>query len=379
MKTRRLLTASALAVCAFQIPAHLDAAPFQYTVTDLGLAGQVRGYATGINASGQVVGYVSPDTRVRVIQNNYQSIVWTLASPSVLNGLGGTDNVAYAINDSGQVTGYDRIAGDTGSTFHAVRVTGGIVQDLGTLGGTFSNGNAINASGQIAGSSYTAGDNATHAVRWTGTVATDLGTLGGVNSYGRGINASGQVAGYSSLFGSSYTHAVRWIGTTAADLGTLGGLYSYGYGINASGQVVGASAITDNSATHATLWTGTTALDLGTLGELHSVAYDINFLGDILGAATSGFTVYRPFLYTSGTMYDLMSLLAPGSGVTDIQIDENGGNSLNDSRQIAATGVFAGERHIIRLTPVAVPEPTASLLTLGAGTMWVFRRKRAAV
>ena len=57
LKTHRLLAACAVALCAFQIPTRLHAAGIQYTVTDLGLFGQVRGIASGINASGQVVGW----------------------------------------------------------------------------------------------------------------------------------------------------------------------------------------------------------------------------------------------------------------------------------------------------------------------------------
>ena len=53
------------------------------------------------------------------------------------------------------------------------------MQDLGTLGGTYSGGFAINASGQVTGYADTAGDGLYHAFLWDGTTMQDLGTLGG--------------------------------------------------------------------------------------------------------------------------------------------------------------------------------------------------------
>src|SRR5215469_11960412 len=70
------------------------------------------------------------------------------------------------------------------------------VTDLGTLGGEQSNGFAINASGQVTG--WDDGANtADHAFLYSNGAMQDLGTLGGAASQGAGINASGQVTGVS--------------------------------------------------------------------------------------------------------------------------------------------------------------------------------------
>jgi probable HAF family extracellular repeat protein len=92
-----------------------------------------------------------------------------------LGTLGGTQSAAYAINDSGQITGWSDLAGDL--THHAFLYTGtpgrgGVMHDLGTLGGTISRAYAINARGQVLGVSTTeAGE--FHAFLYTGTPGVD--------------------------------------------------------------------------------------------------------------------------------------------------------------------------------------------------------------
>ena len=81
-----------------------------------------------------------------------------------------------------------------GATARSSSVT---VTDLGTLGGTSSQAVAVNNSGQVVGYSKIAG-NETHAFSWTkkgGMV--DLGTLGGTSSRAAAVNSGGQVVGYS--------------------------------------------------------------------------------------------------------------------------------------------------------------------------------------
>jgi probable HAF family extracellular repeat protein len=92
-----------------------------------------------------------------------------------LGTLGGRQSAAYAINDSGQTTGWSDLAGDL--THHAFLYTGtpgssGVMHDLGTLGGTISRVYAINARGQVLGVSTTeAGE--FHAFLYTGTPGVD--------------------------------------------------------------------------------------------------------------------------------------------------------------------------------------------------------------
>ena len=74
-----------------------------------------------------------------------------------LGTLGGTESRAYGVNSMGDVTGSYLTVGGNERAFvwHDAngnsQVDGGEMQDIGTLGGTQSGGYAINDSGQVTG------------------------------------------------------------------------------------------------------------------------------------------------------------------------------------------------------------------------------------
>ncbi len=162
--------------------------------------------------------------------------------------------------------------------------------DLGTLGGDWSIAYAINASGQVTGWAETPSGEG-HAFLYDRTTMRDLGTLGAYPSLGAAINASGQVAGFSYPPGSWYAHAFLYDGTTMRDLGSLGGGWSGGYAINASGQVVGDS-YTPSVCCHPFLYDGTATRDLNDLLDTSGAgwtlwqAVDINDAGQIAANAS---------------------------------------------------------------------------------------------
>ena len=198
-----------------------------YTITDLGNLGG-SSYATGINASGQVVGYSSTPYETE------HAFLYSSGTMQDLGTLGGSNSQAYGINASGQVVGGSGIAGNSYcyDAFLSMR-------DLG-LGGSFSQANGINDSGQVVGT-FTNEWDEQHAFLYNNGTMQDLGTIGGASSSAYGINASGQVVGASTWTSlSDYGHAFLYSNGKMQDLGTLGGIYgSSAYGINASGQVVG--------------------------------------------------------------------------------------------------------------------------------------------
>jgi probable HAF family extracellular repeat protein len=241
-----------------------------YRLTDLGtLSGGPGSSGSAINASGQVTGlaFMIDSAGLRASH----AFLWDGSTMRDLGTLGEgkceferCDSAGYAINDSGQVTGF--AASTTVDTEHAFFWDGTTLQDLGTLGGTlFSQGNAINASGQVTGEAALTGDKAIHAFLWDGTRMRDLGTLGGLHSEGAAINDSGQVTGNADTTGNAARHAFLWDGATMRDLGTLGGKSSGGNAINDSGQVTGSAALTGDKAFHAFLWDGTRMRDLNDL------------------------------------------------------------------------------------------------------------------
>ena len=126
-----------------------------------------------INDNDWIVGYVRNPTntdRHAVVWKPSQTdsagmpIAWTATD---LGGFGGTQNVAYSINNAGQIVGFSKTAHDKAS--HAFLWQNGVMQDLGTATGSGGSSAASinNASPpRIAGSSSVS-TQASHAVVWT--------------------------------------------------------------------------------------------------------------------------------------------------------------------------------------------------------------------
>lgn len=174
-----------------------------HKITDLGTFDGTDSFATGINNSGQVIGYFIPKrvpgvdyVPIRAFLYNGNKVVdlWTL---------GRSVTTPADINDLAQVVGYGQIPG--GRT-HAFFYSGGRMKDLGALpGGTQSYAYGINNSGQIVGSSESA-DLTLHAFLYTNGVMQDLNKLipahsGFHLSEARDINDAGQIVGVGIVDG----------------------------------------------------------------------------------------------------------------------------------------------------------------------------------
>lgn len=233
-----------LLLCAWAV---CPAAGQTYIVMDLGTFGGTQSVAYGLNDFSRVAG-AAHDTN-----QHERPFVW---ADGVLQDLGtfsnGVQGAAWDINNAGEITGHADVSP---TNFHAfLRDTNGILQDLGTLGGASSAGRRINELGRVAGWSmeglYNPDPTDPQAMFWDGTNMMDLGTAGNyLSSQSYGINGEDQVVGFTF----HWDPAPRWwsfiwedLNTNGATdpgemrvLGTLGGGYSTAYGINNSGQVVG--------------------------------------------------------------------------------------------------------------------------------------------
>jgi probable HAF family extracellular repeat protein len=289
-----------------------------------------------------------------------------------LGTLGGTVSAASGINDSGQVVGYADTSGDAGSD--AFLYSGGTMTNLGTLGGTIGQATGINASGQVVGYASTSGNAASDAFLYSGGTMTNLGTFGGTDSFATGINASGQVVGGADTSGNAAYNAFLYSGGTMTNLGTFGGTTSEAAGINASGQVVGYANTSGNagSVSNAFLYSGGTMTNLGTLGGTTSYANGINASGQVVGdAETSGNAHFNAFIYTSSTGMENLntlyaSLLVSGTGPQEGFVSLTNATAINSSGEIVGYGVYwNGTTDHSEAFVLDAPEPSTWALLLG--------------
>jgi probable HAF family extracellular repeat protein len=245
---------------------------WQYAVmTPLPTLGGSNGTANQVNKSGTVAGLAENTTLdpscTAPQKLQFKPVIWQDGEVQELpTSSGDLEGLAYSVNDLGQVVGasgscapFNKITSFYMQPLHALLWETGTVTDLGSLGGTGQGlGNLafkINNNGQVVGYSDLKGNANFHAFLWArGTGMQDLGTLAGdVNSLGININDEGQVAGVS-LDANFNPRAVLWQNGTMTDLNTLIPANSplflmFACSINSSGQIVG-FAVTSTGEAH---------------------------------------------------------------------------------------------------------------------------------
>jgi probable HAF family extracellular repeat protein len=238
-----------------------------------------NGEATAINNRGEVAGFAENSTpdpgcpAPQVLQ--FEPVIWENGRVNQLHTLGGDpDGVAFMINDNGQAVG----ASGNCATFnpidlynllpvHALLWEKGKATDLGNLGGKtgLAGGNIaydINNQGQVVGNLDLPGDTTFHAFLWTKTTGMqDLGTLpGDAASLSISINEAGSVIG-ASIDASGNPRAFLWEKGVMTDLNTLiagdSPLYLLtGCSINSRGEITGLG-LTSSGEIHTYLATPT--------------------------------------------------------------------------------------------------------------------------
>jgi probable HAF family extracellular repeat protein len=351
-------------------------------LTDLGtLPGGYSSTAYWVNDQGLIMGG-SENGMIDPVTGRPENIavVWRGGAITSLGTLGGSFSFGNAMNNRGQVVG---LALNTvpdqfsflglGTETHAFIWQNGHMEDLGTLGGPDSWAAAVNERGQVAGWAFThSTPNPVTNIPtqdpflWQDGRMIDLGTLGGtvgvVGSFGgaggRAVNNRGQVVGTSNLAGDLTHHPFLWNQGSLTDLGTLGGDNGEAYYINDAGVVVGRADVTGSQTHHAFRWEQGVMTDLGVLpGQPCSTALAVNSKGQIIiDTGICGVGGGPPALWDNGTLYDLTTLILPGSGVTVVNE-----NFINDSGEIAATGILPnGDQHALLLIPVGKDDDNAN-------------------
>ena len=390
-----------IAISVMLVTGHASA-QVQYSVTHLGSLGgygtatdgsgqAINSFARGINAAGQIVGYADTSG------GSQHAFIYSNSTMTDLGTLGsGVNSYAQGINASGQIVGY---ADTSSGSQHAFIYNHGALTDLGTFpGSTQSYAFAINAAGQIVGQASTNG--VYEPFLYSNGAMINLGNLpGGTGGSAYGINDSGQIVGVTyggpiaipgailtraslqavatpDSSGIAADHAFMYSQGTMTDLGILPGAGTYAetwaFAINAGGQIVGQATPPGSAVLYAAFLYGNGAMaNLGSLGGLTASANGINNKLQAVGTFNTHPPYTHGFLYDNGTMCDLNSLLAPGSGWTITSAE-----AINDNGWIAANGfnptVDHGFGEALLLIPA--PEPaTIGILGLGVAGLLLLR------
>ena len=344
------IVASGLALWALSRETSTQSTDFVYTVTEIVTLGGHTNVGLAMSGGGfpTVVGYSRTASGVDHAFSHFVggSVLQQLRD---LGTLGGQRSEARAIN--GFVVGWAQLPSGLYHAFLSNSFQTGPMIDLGTLGGSESWATAVTSipgvgGAAVYGASQTAGNATIRAFAYQNGVMTDLGaSLGGPNTVAWGINAAGHVVGSADLPAGQTYHAFLFADGTTVDLGTLGGR-SEAFAVNSADVVVGWSHVGGGTTRHAFRYEGGAMLDLGTLGGASSEALAVNRDGVVVGWAEMPQGEQRAFIWRSGMMIDLNTLIPPASGwilQAATAIDERGA--------VAGYGQFQGQLRAFFLTP----------------------------
>lgn len=207
--------------------------PATQQTIDLGI---YYSWAMGINDDGVVVG------------GSYQGAFrWEDGTTTYLGGISGYPySTATGVNASGQIVGYYY---DEYGYSRAFLWESDVMTDLGTLGGLSSSAAAINDAGTVVGWSDLADGFTRRAFAWDATDGmSDLGAAeGNDSSQASAIDASGHVAGYSFTM---YWYYDEYYGYYAYPGPNTATLFDGGAAIALGGENSHASGILDATADH---------------------------------------------------------------------------------------------------------------------------------
>jgi uncharacterized protein (TIGR03437 family) len=362
----------------------------RFTIAGVGpLPGMVASAGTAISQSGIVAGYSTATVTPTLAASSAHGFIF---QNGVLTDLGtfgppGSSIVPFGVNSSGQVVG---IAGPFGS-----------VSDFNGMNFLYQNGSptvalsfapfAINDAGQIAGTEgvdFTAASQpALISAKGTFSVLPEpSGVTGGIAF---GVSTNGIVAGTVS-FGSNISGTSIY-GQISAAVWQNGVFQSqkalpvftagWASSVNSSGVAAGALIASNDPerGSHAAIFQNGSAIDIGSSIQTQaSVATGINDSGwvvgfdggvameegyQIAGVLSPAISIFRPFLYINGQLYDLNALIPSGSGWTLYTA-----SGINNNNQIVGTGIFQGQPRAYVLTPApAAPPPPTITSIAGAG------------
>jgi len=365
-----------------------------YVVYDTGTLGGTVAFGSGINELGWIAGASTNAA------GDLHAALWSPGNVIDLGTLGGLSSaVEWPIkNNHGVVVGISESATpdplgeafscsafiDThGHTCLPFRWQNGNLSQLPLLGGNNGFATGVNNAGLAVGWAETAVHDPTcvlpqrlqfEAVEW-GPGSTQKRILpplpGDSTSAATAINDAGEVVGISgdcdvAVGAFSARHAVLWVNGAPIRLPTLGGQgWNTPMAVSNSGIIVGFSdtsgdvsggVLTANF--QATLWTPEGIVNLRTLpGDAIAEATGVNDFGQVIGTSFDAGGAPRAFLWETGTIYDLNTLVQANAPLYLLATGD-----INDRGEITGLGcvVVAGTCGNVVHTFVAIVAPAAA-------------------
>ncbi len=223
-----------------------------------------------------------------------------------------------------------------------------VVTDLSTLGGTSARARAINNNGVIAGGSTTS-DGSKYAFRYVNGVMENLGCLvGDYESDAQDINDAGQIVGRSEeypVFFEPPGSKRRSEGTFELHTGPGDAI-----AINEIGWITG-KAQNANNIKHAFLYRSGSVQDLGSIIEGgNSAGLGVNIHGTVVGGSTVPGGEMHPCIFPNATApIDLGTFGGPRGAATDINDYEVVVGQAQDEMGFSKAFIWFGQGEIVPL------------------------------
>ncbi len=333
-------------------------------IYDLGTLGGRTSHASGVNSSGQVVGYSDLSPFV------YHAFLYQGGTMQDLGTLGGEKSMAFAVNSAGYAVGWS--LDSTIGSGRSFEYANGTMSEV--AGSNRESATAINDKGEVVG---TGG----------GLLSVGLGYLysGGGITYIPGDSNPNSINNNTEVVGQLAGRAFYYYAGTAYSIGGLGSISSSATAINDREQIVGWFSQNSIFDHHAFLYQLGSVTALGTLnGDTDSEALAISQDGHIVGwSGDSGGRTTTAFMDYHNVMTDLNTFLPTNSGW---HLDSATG--ITDSGLIVGNGrLNGGDVHAFLLDlsaaspstpdPAATPEPgTWAMLLAGTAVIGLRRRIR---
>jgi hypothetical protein len=320
-----------------------------YTVEDLGQFNGAAPTVTGMNASGELSGYVFGPSGPRAVRYT------AAAGWEYLPGISSVYSLAMGINDSGDVVGYHY----NGAAFRAFRYVPGagasFIEPL--PGGTNTMGLGVDAAGNVVGQSDSA-DGVRGFRAAPGLPALALPGLGGATT-ACGINAAGQIAGYS-VNNDNQQHGIRVeADNQVTDIVPFEGAAGMGFAcaIDAAGRVGGRA--TNAGVFRAFVFDSGSPVNVDTFPSSQQSNIEAVAAGVAVGWFVSGDDgAPHAFVHTADGSLDLNTAIGSDSGW---QLDQ--AFAVNANGSIAGVGRLNGQPRVFRLSRTQTSDTTPPAIT----------------